>query len=131
MRELKVSRVQARRLVQDKDPRIKRIGQKINEAEVNKIKKQAEVEVKDKEFENMAICLHMHQLLNDKPQSKRELALKEEMIKQLNLSPEEIESLIKTNDPKYAKIWQEIIDHEIKEAYRRAKIIIFSKQLAK
>lgn len=72
MRELKVSRVQARRLVQDKDPRIKRIGQKINEAEVNKIKKQAEVEVKDKEFENMAICLHMHQLLNDKPQSKRE-----------------------------------------------------------
>ena len=131
MRELKVSRVQARRLVQDKDPRIKRIGQKINEAEVNKIKKQAEVEVKDKEFENMAICLHMHQLLNDKPQSKRKLALKEEMIKQLNLSSEEIESLIKTNDPKYAKIWQEIIDHEIKEAYRRAKIIIFSKQLAK
>jgi hypothetical protein len=73
----------------------------------------------------------MHQLLNDKPQSKRELALKEEMIKQLNLSSEEIESLIKTNDPKYVKIWQEIIDHEIKEAYRRAKIIIFSKQLAK
>ena len=127
-KELKESDFGASRMLQDRDPKVLKIWNKMLEDEKKEIYRIAEERVQENEYRNMAICIASRALYKNQTADHVKSIWKKELVRKLGVSEQDAEELIENKDPRAEIIFKDAAQAEDIRIYNQAKIQVLEKE---